>query len=192
MQTREKIDAGVAALTALAPAGFFLALRIKGSSPLLSFRTYPPAWTEEYMGNGYLLRDPITTWALTVGGTIRWSSRLLPDPFGIFKKARKHGLKFGASVAHGPVKALSILSAAHGEREFTDTEIAEMKAAVISMHELTELPKSLTPGQAETLAALAAGKAEGISRARVQEACDLFFAETASDAVSRARDLKLI
>jgi LuxR family transcriptional regulator, quorum-sensing system regulator SdiA len=190
MNRRDRIDAEVARLGPLATAGYFLALRIKGSSPLISFRTYPPAWTEEYMGGGYLLRDPVTTWALTVGGTVRWSSRLLPDPFGIFRKAAKHGLKFGASVAHGPVKALSILSAGRGDREFTDAEIAEMKAIVVALHDLTAPPEVLTAAQKETLTALAAGRAP--EKGRVQEVCDLFFAEGPGDALARAREAKLV
>lgn len=190
MSTADRIDEALAPLATLATAGYFLALRIKGSSPLLSFRTYPPAWTEEYMGNGYLLRDPITTWALTVGGTVRWSSRLLIDPFGIFKKAKKHGLKYGASVAHGPVKALTILSAGRSDREFTDAEIAQMREIVVALHDLTAPPETLTPAQRETLATLAAGGSP--DKARVQDVCDLFFAETPGDALARARDLKLI
>jgi LuxR family transcriptional regulator len=190
MNRRDRIDAEVVRLGLLATAGYFLALRIKGSSPLISFRTYPPAWTEEYMRGGYLLRDPVTTWALTVGGTVRWSSRLLPDPFGIFRKAAKHGLKYGASVAHGPVKALSILSAGRGDREFTDTEIAEMKAIVVALHDLTAPPEALTPAQRETLEALAAGGSP--EKGRVQEVCDLFLAEVPGDAVARARELNLV
>jgi LuxR family transcriptional regulator len=190
MNRRDMIDAEVAKLAPLATAGYFLALRIKGSSPLISFRTYPPAWTEEYMGGGYLLRDPITTWALTVGGTVRWSSRLLPDPFGIFRKARKHGLKYGASVAHGPVKALSVLSAGRGDREFTDAEIAGMRDITVALHDLTAPPEALTPAQRETLAALAAGGSP--EKGRVQEVCDLFLAEVPGDALARARELKLV
>ncbi len=190
MKTRDRIDEALAPLSGLATAGFFLALRIRGSSPLLSFRTYPPAWTEEYMGGGYLLRDPITTWALTVGGTVRWSSRLLLDPFGIFKKARKHGLNYGASVAHGPVKALTILSAGREDREFTDAEIEQMKGIVVALHDLTAPPASLTASQRATLETLAAGGTA--EKARVQEVCDLFFAEVPGDALARARELKLL
>jgi LuxR family transcriptional regulator len=203
MDRRAQIDALVAGLAPLAPAGYFLALRVRGSSPLLSFRTYPPAWTEHYMANGYLLRDPVTTWALTVGGTIRWSSPFLPDPFGVFRQAAAHGLRFGASVAHGPVRALSIGSFARGDREMTDAEIAEARRIVTALHDLTELPAALSDTDRALLAAQAAGEgvaaaagrlglAEATARQHLRQLCDRLFAATPDEAVQRARDHRLL
>jgi LuxR family transcriptional regulator len=203
MTVFDRIDAQVARIAAVSSAGYFLALRIRGSAPLISFRTYPPAWTEAYMANGYLLRDPITTWAMTVGGSIRWTSPFLPDPFGIFRKAAEHGLRYGASVAHGPVRALSVCSFARGDRDLTDAEIAEVRAAVLALHDLTALPDSLTPGQRDVLAALAdsaepAGVARklGIPRpeaqARIVALCETLLAATPAEALQRARDHRLI
>jgi LuxR family transcriptional regulator, quorum-sensing system regulator SdiA len=202
MKTTDIIDAEVARLGGIAPAGHFLALRIRGSSPLMSFTAYPQAWTDHYMANGYVLRDPITTWAMTLGGTIRWSSRMLPDPFGVFRQAAAHGLRFGASVAHGPIGALTVLSMSRGDREFTDAEIAEAKAIVLRLHALTELPKALTEEERAILSVLAEGGgtagvaarlevSDATARARIRTLCDNLFAPTPADAVRRARDYKL-
>lgn len=197
------IDREVADLEAVAPAGYFIALRLRGASPLMTFTTFPQAWTDAYMENGYMLRDPVTTWALTVGGTIRWSSPFLPDPFGIFRQAADHGLKFGASVAVGPVKSLTLCSLARQDRELTDDEIARAKSIVVRLHDLTELPKALTPDQKDILGEVAKGGgpseiavrlgvSEATARARIKQVCAMLLAQTAPDAVRRARDHKLI
>lgn len=203
MKPTEIIDAEVAKLGGIAPAGHFLALRIRGSSPLMSFTAYPQAWTDHYMSNGYVLRDPITTWAMTIGGTIRWSSRLLPDPFGVFRQAAGFGLRYGASVAHGPIGSLTILSMSRADREFTDDEIARARAIVLHLHGLTELPKALGPDDRALLSVLAEGGAarevaarlgvtDTAARTRIRELCDALFAPTPTDAVRRAKDYKLL
>jgi LuxR family transcriptional regulator, quorum-sensing system regulator SdiA len=185
------IEAGAAKLIPLAPAGYFLAIRVRGSAPLLTFATFPQAWMDEYMERGYMMRDPVTTWALTLGGSIRWSSPFLPDPFGIFREAAKHGLTYGASVATGPVSALTLCSLARGDRDVTDAELAAAKAVVTELHELTAPPKALAQDDRAILAALAAGKAGGTA-ARLDEICDLMSVRSPQDAARRARDLKLI
>lgn len=197
------IEAEVARIAEVAPAGYFLALRIRGTAPLMAFKTYPQAWVDRYMENGYLLRDPITTWAMTIGGTIRWSSPLLPDPFRVLRQAAEYGLNYGASVAHGPIGALTICSFGRSDRELTNPEIAQVKELVIALHERTALPKTLDAEQKEILAAMAQGLApEGlakrlgiapeVARARFTGVEEALFAKSADEAVRRARDYKLI
>ncbi len=200
---RAEIDSEVAKLDPIATAGYFLALRLRGASPLMTFATFPQAWMDAYMENGYMLRDPVTTWALTIGGSIRWSSPFLPDPFGIFRKAAEHGLTFGASVATGSVASLTLCSLARGDREPTDAEIAEAKRIVLRLHALTEMPKTLTGEEKALLGVLAQGGGpkeaaarlgvpEAAARTRIRQICGAFFAATPADAVRRARDHKLI
>ncbi|MGQ0564176.1 MAG: autoinducer binding domain-containing protein [Gemmobacter sp.] len=197
------IDAELARIAPIATAGYFLALRIRGSAPMMAFNTYPKPWVDHYMSNGYVLRDPITTWAMTIGGTVRWSSPFLLDPFRVLRQAAEHGLKHGASVAHGPLGSLTILSAARPDREFTDDEIAAMKAIVIGLHDHTALPKALTDDQRAILQAMAedrtpdqAARALGIpeaaARARYRALCADLFAQGPAEAVARARTYKLI
>ncbi|WP_461308526.1 autoinducer binding domain-containing protein, partial [Albidovulum sp.] len=194
-----RIDREVARLGAIAPGGYLLALRIRGTSPLQAWHTYPQAWIDEYTQNGYMLRDPLMTWALAVGGTIRWSSPLLPDPFGIFRKAAAHGLRFGASIAHGPLRALTICSMGRGDREFTDAEIAAAREIVLAVHEASALPERLEEAEARLLAALAAGEGEaaiaarlGLPRrevaARIDALCGTLVARSPREAVQRGRD----
>jgi LuxR family transcriptional regulator len=190
MARPEEIEAEVATLSPLAPAGYFLAVRLRGAAPFLTFSTFPTAWTDEYMEKGFLMRDPVTTWAVTLGGAIRWSSAFLPDPFGVFKAAAKHGLRFGASVATGPVSSLTLGSFARGDRDLTDDEIATAKAAVGRIHAMTEAPKALDAGDAEVLRAAEAGKV--VKSDRVEALCDAFSVRTLAEAARRAKALKLM
>lgn len=197
------IDHELPRLGAIATAGYFLGLRIRGASPLMAFHTYPQAWIDEYTGNGYMLRDPVTTWAMTVGGTVRWNSPLLPDPFGIFRRAKTHGLNHGASIAHGAIGSLTICSAARSDRAFTNDEIAAMRQIVLGLHERVALPPSLSPDQKTLLSALAQGRAPaqlssglGVSKAAAERAvkslCEELSSRTPDEAIRRARDYKLI
>lgn len=203
MDSFEAIEAEVARIGEVAPAGYFLALRIRGTAPLMAFKTYPQAWVDRYMENGYLLRDPITTWAMTIGGTIRWSSPLLPDPFRVLRQAAEYGLTYGASVAHGPIGALTICSFGRSDRELTNAEIAKVKQRVIDLHDRTALPKSLTDDQKETLMAMAQGTMpqdmaakQGISdaaaQARYAQVYQALFAKTPDEALRRAKEYKLL
>ena len=203
MRPIEVIDGEVAKLDALAPAGYFFALRVRGASPFMVFKTFPQAWLDLYMENGYMMRDPVTTWALTVGGTIRWSSPFLPDPFGVLRQAADYGLKYGASVAIGPRSALSICSICRQDREPTKEEIAEAKEIVQKLHDLTEPPKSLSAeekalllaadkGASAARVAEKAGLSEAAARAKLKELCDVFVVSAPEDALRRARDAKLL
>ncbi len=196
------IDDQLLKIGEIATEGYFLALRIRGSSPLMSFHTYPQAWIDEYTENAYVLRDPITTWGMTFGGTIRWSSPLLPDPFRIFQKAAKHGLNFGASVAHGPVGNLTICSFSRSDREFTDDEIKRVKEIVLDLHERTAPPKALADEQKDLLNALAKGvgtsevaatlgMSAGAAERAIKQLCSDLTVRTPQEAVQRARDLRL-
>lgn len=203
MEPLDFIDAELARIGQIATAGFFLAVRNKGTSPVMAFQTYPQKWIDQYTDNAYVLRDPITTWALTVGGTIRWSSPFLPDPFRIFRMAAEHGLRFGASVAHGPLGALTICSVARADRELTDEEIEQVKSIVIGLHDHIDLPKELAPPQRDILLLLAdggttaqvaarLGVSEAAARTRIKQVLDAMFAPTSEVAVQRARDFKLL
>lgn len=197
------IDRDVARLDAIAPGGYLLALRIRGTAPLQAYKTYPQAWIDEYTQNGYMLRDPLLTWAMTVGGTIRWSSAFLPDPFGIFRKAARHGLHYGASVACGPLNSLTICSMGRGDREFSDDEIAEAKAIVFALHEAAQLPANLSSDERDLLTSIAEGKGSaaiarslGLTtdevRDRIETLCGALLARTPEEALRHAKDAKLI
>lgn len=197
------IDGELEKIGDIATAGFFLSLRSRGTSPLYTANTYPQAWIDQYTEKAYVLRDPITIWAMTVGGRVRWSSAMLPDPFRIFRRAAEHGLRYGASVTHGALGSLTICSFARSDRELTDAEIAAVRDIIVALHDRFQLPKSLDDTERAILQAVA--RAQGISRVaadlgmaddvvkkRIRQICAALLARTTDEAVQRARDYKLL
>ncbi|MCG6884080.1 MAG: LuxR family transcriptional regulator [Silicimonas sp.] len=190
-------------LANLAPAGFSAGLHIRFASPLIYVRTYSDEWTKVYDENAYALRDPIVFWGLGVKGHTRWSAIKLPDPFNILGQARRYGLNYGAVFSFGPITSRSIVGMAHGEREFTDDEMAEAARIVRNLHHSAEPPTELTPAQIEALRLLADGDrhaaaaaklgiSESAFKARLQSARARLGARTTAQALKKAREYQLL
>lgn len=203
MAVRLGVDAELIHLGRLAPAGFFIGLHIRFTSPLFTFQTYDQRWIDQYTENGYVLRDPMTAWGFAKTGTIRWSDPALPDPFGLFQEAALHGLNFGCTVACGPIKSRTIASFARSDREFRDDEIATIATRVLRLHDLTEPPEALTEAQVEALRMIAGGDrfaaaaeklgiSESALKARITSARTRLMARTTAEAIQRAKDNRLI
>ena len=186
-----------------ADAGYFVALHVRFTSPLMSFQTYNQAWTDHYTNNGYVLRDPMTAWAFSTTGWTRWSNPELHDPYGIFDEARRFGLNFGVTLSTGPIASRTIVSLARTDREFQDEEIEEIRDIVLRLHDMTDPPQSLTPAQAEALRCIAGGDRHeaaaaklGISvsalKARLNAARQRLMARTTAEAIQRAKDYGLL
>lgn len=197
------LAAGFEELDALAPAGFSAGLHIRFAAPLVYVRTYDPVWTKTYDENAYALRDPLVFWGLGVKGHTRWSQIRLPDPFNILGQARRHGLAYGAVVSCGPITSRTIVGIAHGEREFTDSEITEAVRIVHQLHTMAEPPTELTPAQIEALRLLADGDrhaaaaaklgiSESAFKARLQSARVRLGARTTAQALKKAREYQLL
>lgn len=187
----------------IAPKGYFVALHIRFTSPLMSFQTYDPEWTDHYTENGYVLRDPMTAWGFCTTGWTRWSNRIIPDPFGIFKEAASYGLTYGATISCGPIRSRTIVSVARADREFEDSEIDEVEAIAKLLHDMTEPPHRLTKAQSEALkliadgnrhaaAAATIGISESALKARLTSARQKLMARTTAEAIQRAKDYGLL
>lgn len=197
------MDVELAQLGRSAPAGFFIGLHIRFTSPLFTFQTYDQRWIDHYTENGYVLRDPMTAWGFAKTGCIRWSDPALPDPFGLFVEAATYGLNYGCTVACGPIKSRTIASFARSDREFRDDEIATIEARVLRLHDLTEPPEALTEAQVEALRMIAGGDrfaaaaeklgiSESALKARITTARNRLMARTTAEAIQRAKDNRLI
>jgi LuxR family transcriptional regulator, quorum-sensing system regulator SdiA len=198
-----KFDKLLLELGGLAPKGYFVGLHIRFTSPLLTFQTYDQAWADHYTEHGYVLRDPMTAWSFSTTGSIRWSDKSLLDPFGLFKEAAGFGLKYGATIAWGKISSRTIASVARDDREFTDEEIARVKALVITLHDMTELSQDLTKAQIEALKCIADGErhaaaaarlgiSESALKARLTSARLRLMARTTAEAIQRAKDYRLL
>ncbi|HLQ18581.1 MAG TPA: autoinducer binding domain-containing protein [Tabrizicola sp.] len=190
-------------LRLLAPAGYFLGLHIRFTSPLMIYQTYDQGWVKHYTANAYVLRDPATIWGMANTGAIRWSDPDFADPHQILPEAASFGLRHGLTIACGPSSSRSIAGFARSDREFADHEVRLVQACVERMHARFEEPASLTSAQLEALRCLAGGDrhsdaatrlgiSESAFKARIVSARERLSARTTAEAIRRARDHRLI
>lgn len=203
MSIRYGIDLELHNLALLAPAGYFLGLHIRFTSPLMTFQTYDQAWTDHYTVQGYAMRDPIIAWGFSATGATRWSEIAFPDTFGILKQAASYGMVYGAAVACGPVSSRTIAGVARSDREFLDEEVDKIEAIITRLHDITMPPDSLTDAQIEALRLIAAGDrhaaaaaklgiSESALKARLNSARVRLLARTTAEAIQRAKDYRLM
>lgn len=203
MSERKAIGVLLEQLDQLAPMGYTVGLHIRFATPLIYKSSYPTAWVEHYNNHSYYLRDPLVFWGVGVEGTTRWSAIPLPDPFGVMKKAAGHGLNFGAVSSYGPITSRSIVGISRSDREFTDAELGQLKEVTIQLHIEAKPPSDLTKAQIEALQCLANGDrhaaaaeklgiTESAFKARVQSARIRLEARTASEAIRKAREYRLL
>lgn len=200
---RSGTDADLEDLQRLSPAGYFIGLHIRFTSPLVIYQTYDKAWVDHYSENGYVLQDPATIWGMSNTGQIRWSDPAFADPHGILPKAAAFGLRYGVTIACGPQASRSIAGFARADREFDATELARLEEIVLRMHARIAIPASLTRAQIEALRCLARGDrhadaaerlgiSESALKARIVSARGRLSARTTAEAIQRARDFRLI
>jgi LuxR family transcriptional regulator len=203
MSERKAIAVLLERLDRLAPMGYTVGLHIRFATPLIYKSSYPAAWVEHYNSHSYYLRDPLVFWGVGVEGTTRWSTIPLPDPFGVMKKAANHGLKYGAVSSYGPITSRSIVGISRSDREFSDEEMGQLKEVTIQLHIEAKPPSDLTKAQIEALQCLANGDrhaaaaeklgiTESAFKARVQSARIRLEARTASEAIRKAREYRLL
>ena len=189
----------------LAPMGFAVGLHIRFAAPLITAHTYPEKWLRIYTENGYGLRDPLVGWGLSTTGSARWSEimQVLPDPFGVWRQAEEHGLKFGAGISTGPISSRSIVGIGRRDREFSNEEIRQASELVATMHEVAQPPTELTKAQCEALqciadgdrlaaAAFRLGISESAIKARLASAKQRLDVRTLPEAIQRAKEFRLI
>ncbi|MEM9437417.1 MAG: autoinducer binding domain-containing protein [Pseudomonadota bacterium] len=203
MSAKSGLDEVLGEIAHLAPAGYFLGLHIRFTSPLMTLQTYPPEWIEAYTAKGYALRDPIVAWGFGQEGPSRWSEIEIPDPFGILDEAASHGLRYGVVVPVGELRSRTIGSVARSDREFSDAEIAVITHHIERLHVLTQPPERLTEAQLTALRFIAEGEryaaaaaklniSESALKARLTAARDKLFARTTAEAIQRAKDYGLL
>lgn len=190
----------------LSPAGYYVALRVGFAFPLAEHNALPPAWIEQYTRNSFMVYDPVMQWVYRNFGTIRWSEIDLPDPRGILKQARRHGLLYGVAISvddPGPQGQRSFGSFVRGDREFRDEEIATLKRKLEWLHVAMAPPTNLTKAELEALRmvkdgllvkeiANLLGVSDGAVKQRLRNAKSKLGAKTGRQAVSAATGYGLI
>lgn len=190
----------------LAPAGYYVALRVGFHFPTEELNGLPDAWVREYTRQRFMIFDPINHWVYASTGAIRWSEITLPDPRGVLKAATRHGLKYGIAVSHFDREAGGQRSFGHfcrSDREFTDAEIAHLRAELELRHTRLAPPANLTAAELEVLRlakdglrqkqiAHTLGVSEGAIKQRLKNAREKLGAATATQATSIATAFGLI
>lgn len=187
----------------IAPLGYGVGLHYRNSAPAILRQTFDERWSSRYAEYGYGLRDPVIMWGFMVTGSVRWTDLTVPDPGGVLIDAGRFGLKFGMAVSCGVTRSRSIAALARGDREFTQDEIAMAARILRSLHREMVPQKALTDAQVAALRCLAEGDrhaaaaakleiSESALKARLNAARQRLQARTTGEALSRAREQRLL
>lgn len=138
----------------LAPAGFYLAVRIGFAFPLVEVNKLPVSWVREYTVSGLVVHDPAMSWAYANCGATRWSDLVKSDTLGVLEMAKNHNLNFGtvaSCVDEGESGQRSIGLFCRSEREYKTAELDDLSQALVAAHKAHARPKNLTNAELEAL-----------------------------------------
>lgn len=138
----------------IAPAGFYVALRVGFSFPEEEMNHLPENWVEFYTTHGLVVHDPAMKWVYGNLGTVRFSDLEIVDPHQI----RAHAAAFGLS--HGA--AISVMQAAdrgrrsyglffRGDRDFDFSDLEALQRIMRRLHQGPEDEPTLTAAEIEAL-----------------------------------------
>ena len=190
----------------LAPAGYYLALRIGFAFPVEEVNALPTEWIDHYTKNGLMLFDPVMRWAYGTTGSKRWSEMDLDDPRKVLGQAQTFGLRYGVAVSVFDGNAAgqrSIGSFSRSDREFFDLEIELLLAFVKRRHAELAPPTNVTMAELEALGMVRDGKrlkeiafdlgvTEGAVKQRLRNAKVKLGAKTSTHAAAMANQYGLI
>lgn len=193
-------------ILAIAPAGFYVALRVGFSFPEEELNCLPENWVEFYTTHGLVVHDPAMRWVYGNTGVARLSDIPDPDPHRI----RAHAAIFGLS--HGAV--VSIMSSAdrgrrsyglfyRDDRNFEVDDMVQLQRIMQDLHAGNDNDPGLTPAEIEALRMQAAGMrlkqvaaelgiSESAVKARLNNAKKKLGAKTLSQAASMAASRRIL
>lgn len=182
----------------LAPAGFYVALRVGFYSPEDECNAFSETWVQHYTACGFAVQDPLMRWTFTNHGARRWSEIDLPDPAGVLAEYARFMLRYGVALClpgqrNQPKRSFGLF--AREDREYSDGEISELTQLLSALH--NQEPQALTESQAEVLRMLSAGMrhkemayalsiSQSAVKARLKAAAQRMNAKTAAQAASLA------
>ncbi len=143
-----------AELCAIAPAGFYLAIRIGFAFPMVELNHLPASWVREYTAGGLMVHDPAMSWAYKNSGTARWSDLVASDSLGVLDLAKDHGLEYGAVVSctdRNDASQRSFGLFCRSDREYDVRELTWLGDRLGEYHRLHARPANLTSAELETL-----------------------------------------
>ncbi len=190
----------------VAPAGFYVAIRIGFAFPMVELNHLPADWVREYTVSGLIVHDPGMAWAHKNCGVARWSELGESDSQGVIDLARDHGLNFGAvasCVDKDDTGQRSFGFFFRSDREYKNSELEWISEALIASHHAHARPKNLTAAELETLSLVKNGLlmkemaailriSESAIKQRLKSARLKLNAKTGSQAAARATMLGMI
>ena len=190
----------------IAPAGFYVALRVGFSFPEEELNCLPENWVEFYTTHGLVVHDPAMRWVYGNTGVARLSDIADPDPHRI----RAHAAIFGLS--HGAV--VSIMTGAdrgrrsyglfyRDDRNFDAGDLSALQRIMQGLHADNDNDPGLTAAEIEALRMQAGGLrlkqvaaelgiSESAVKARLNNAKRKLGAKTLSQAASLAASRRIL
>ena len=197
---------GLEDIAEIAPAGFYIALRVGFAFPVEEVNNLPDAWVKHYTQNRLMLFDPVIRWVHANIGVRKWSTLCEDDPRGVMKQAQTFGLRYGVAVAvfdGNDNGQRSFGSFARSDREYTDLEIKLLQAYMMRRHAEMAPPTNLTVAETQALGMVKNGKrlkeiahdlgvSEGAVKHRLKNAKSKLGAKTSTQAATIAAQHGLI
>lgn len=191
---------------ALAPNGFYIALRVGLMFPLEEVNELPQAWSDHYIKHRFMLNDPVIRWIYANTGAIAWSGIDLPDPMRVLDQAQTFGLRYGVAVAcfdGNKEGQRSFGNFARSDREFDADEIRALHDYVMKLHHAKAPPTNLTNAELEALGMVKdglrlkqiahdLGVTEGAVKQRLKNAKTKLGAATSAQAAAMAAEFGLL
>ena len=169
MSSRAEINAALAKLKKLAPAGYFVGLHIRFAAPLMQFQTYNKEWSNRYAERAYALRD--LKYGLAVAyGPIK--SRTI----AAFAHDKREFTDDEIEVISATIRRL---------HDITEPPESLTKAQ-------QEALRCIAEGDRHAAAAAKLGITESAFKARLISARERLMARTTAEALQRAKDYRLL
>jgi LuxR family transcriptional regulator len=193
-------------LESLAPAGFYIAVRVGFAFPMVEHNRLPAGWVREYTVSGLIVHDPAMSWAYKNCGVARWSELGESDSQGVLELAKAYGLNYGAVASCVDPEDASQRTFGffvRSDRDYLDPELTRLLTLLNQAHSEHAQPKNLTPAELETLGlvkngllmkqiACVLGVSESAIKQRLKNARLKLKAKTGSQAAARATMLGMI
>lgn len=190
----------------LAPAGYYIALRIGFAFPMEEINAFPEAWISHYTNQRFMLFDPAVRWAYAHVGTVLWSELANDDPRRVIAQAQTFGMRYGVTISvldSGADAQRSFGSFTRSDRDFSALEVKLLHAYMKRRHNETAPPTNLTKAELEALGMVKDGKrlkeiayelsvSEGAVKQRLKNAKRKLGAKTGSQAAALASQYGLI
>lgn len=191
---------GLDDIAELAPAGYYIALRVGFAFPVEEVNNLPIEWVQHYTQNRLMLFDPVIRWVHAHTGICRWSGLGDDDSRGVMKQAQTFGLRYGVAIAvfdGNQSGQRSFGSFARNDREYTDLEAKLLQAYLMRRHLEMAPPTNLTTAEIEALSMVKNGKrlkeiahdlgvSEGAVKQRLKNAKAKLEAKTSTQAATIA------